>query len=101
MPNTLSIALPGAHAPTMVHTLASAVALSAGAACHSAASPSSAAAMHASHVLTAMHVPSELAVCTLRMSLGAFSTEEDMRRAASLIADAAVSVCAHAGHAAC
>jgi Ser-tRNA(Ala) deacylase AlaX len=87
LPNTLSIAFPGAVAGHVVKQLADAVACSAGAACHSA-DVSQATTQRVSHVLEAMGVPRHLAVCTLRLSLGRWSTADDVHAAAAMIADA-------------
>jgi cysteine desulfurase len=81
LPNTLSIAFPGAVAGHVVEALANTVACSAGAACHSA-DVAQATSQHVSHVLEAMRVPRALAVCTLRLSLGRWSTEAEVDAAA-------------------
>jgi cysteine desulfurase len=72
LPNTASIALPGASAETMVIALDLAgVAVSAGAACSSGK-------VAASHVLEAMGVEPALARAAIRVSLGWGSTEADV-----------------------
>lgn len=81
LPNTLSVAIPGAPADAMLEAV-EAVALSAGAACHSAG-------VEPSLVLLAMGVPVELARCTLRFSVGRTTTEEDVDEAAIRVAAAA------------
>jgi cysteine desulfurase len=72
LPNTTSIALPGASAETLVIALDLAgVAVSAGAACSSGK-------VGASHVLQAMGVEPALARAAIRVSLGPGSTEADV-----------------------
>ncbi len=72
LPNTTSIALPGASAETMVIALDLAgVAVSAGAACSSGK-------VGASHVLEAMGVAPALARAAIRVSLGWGSTQADV-----------------------
>lgn len=62
LPNTLSAALPGADATELVSRLDD-VALGSGAACHSGKA-------HVSATLVAMGVSEDLALCTLRMTVG-------------------------------
>jgi cysteine desulfurase len=72
LPNTTSVALPGARAETLVIALDLAgVAVSAGAACSSGK-------VGASHVLEAMGLEPALARAAIRVSLGWSSTEEDV-----------------------
>jgi len=72
LPNTTSLALPGASAETLVIALDLAgVAASAGAACSSGK-------VGASHVLAAMGVAQRLARAAIRISLGHGSTERDI-----------------------
>jgi cysteine desulfurase len=72
LPNTTSIALPGASAETLVIALDLAgIAVSAGAACSSGK-------VGASHVLQAMGVEPALARAAIRVSLGWGSTEDDV-----------------------
>jgi cysteine desulfurase len=72
LPNTTSVALPGASAETLVIALDLAgVAVSAGAACSSGK-------VGASHVLEAMALDSALARAAVRVSLGWGSTEHDV-----------------------
>lgn len=88
LPNTLSIAFPGCFAAEMVGLLSGSVAVSAGAACHATA-PGDPRAAHVSHVLAAMAVPRSLALATLRLSVGRWSTAAEMDAAADAIAAAA------------
>ena len=73
LPNTSSVSFRGLEADRILANLA-AVAASAGAACHSDR-------VEVSHVLTAMNVPTEYAMGTLRFSVGRFTTEEEIDRA--------------------
>lgn len=82
LPNTLSVALPGVSASSLLATLAEDVAASAGAACHSEG-------VSVSHVLHAMGVDEVTALSTIRLSVGRFSTEEEVNRGAELILAAA------------
>jgi cysteine desulfurase len=97
LPNTLSVAVRGLRASTLLHELRDVVAASAGAACHApddddaAAAPAGAAAPppRISGVLRAMGVPDDFAVGTLRLSVGRHTTARDMERAAAAIVAAA------------
>ncbi len=80
LPNTLSISFPGRVAGEILAELPD-VALSAGAACHSEG-------VHISHVLTAMGVPLEYALGTLRVSVGRMTTEQDVQDGGRRIAEA-------------
>ena len=73
LPNTSSVSFRGLEADRVLANLAS-VAASAGAACHSDR-------VEISHVLTAMNVPTEYAMGTLRFSVGRFTTGEEIDRA--------------------
>ena len=73
LPNTLSISFPGISAQEIM-ARAGDVACSAGAACHSDG-------VSMSHVLSAMNVEAEIAMGTLRLSTGLFSSEEEVDRA--------------------
>ena len=78
LPNTLSVALPGSDANGLVENLAEELAVSAGSACHSGATM-------ISYVLQAMGVEPEFARSTIRLSVGRFTTEEEIDRAIELI----------------
>jgi cysteine desulfurase len=78
LPNTLSVALPGQDANGLVADLSEDLALSAGSACHSGATM-------ISYVLQAMGVEPELARATIRLSVGRFTTAEEIERAVGLI----------------
>jgi len=74
LPNTTSLALPGASAETLVIRFDLAgIAISAGAACSSGK-------VGASHVLAAMGLAPQLAGAAIRISLGPASTEHDVAR---------------------
>jgi cysteine desulfurase len=74
LPNTSSISFKGLEANRIVSGLASKVAVSAGAACHSNT-------VKISSVLDAMHVPLDYAMGTIRFSTGRFSTAEEIDQA--------------------
>lgn len=78
LPNTASLAFPGIDAATLLRELGDEVAASAGAACH-------ADGVHVSHVLEAMGVDAELARATVRLSVGRFTTTDEVERAARLV----------------
>ena len=73
LPNTLSISFRGLEADRVLSSLPT-VAASAGAACHSDR-------VEVSHVLAAMNVPEEYAMGTLRLTVGRFTTEDEIDRA--------------------
>jgi cysteine desulfurase len=78
--NTLSVAFPGHDASELLDSLADELAASAGSACHSGATM-------ISYVLHAMGVEAQIARTTVRLSVGRFTTEEEIDRAAELILD--------------
>ena len=82
LPNTLSVALPGVSASSLLTALTEEVAASAGAACHSEGAS-------VSHVLQAMGLDEATALSTIRLSVGRFSTGDDVNRGAQLILAAA------------
>ena len=73
LPNTLSISFRGVAADRVLVSLPT-VAASAGAACHSDQ-------IEVSHVLAAMNVPEEYAMGTLRLTVGRFTTDDEIDRA--------------------
>ncbi len=78
-PHVLSIAVPGADSEALLmHLDLAGVAASSGSAC-------STGAVEPSHVLVAMGVPRELALGTVRLSLGHATTAEDVTRAAEVM----------------
>ena len=80
LPNTLSLGFPGVEANTLLQAMKG-IAASAGAACHAGEEG-------VSGVLTAMCVPTEYAMGTIRFSLGRFTTVEEIRRAIPIIVEA-------------
>ncbi|HVA92243.1 MAG TPA: cysteine desulfurase family protein [Chloroflexota bacterium] len=81
LPNTLNLSFPGLNAATLLANIRDRVACSTGSACHAGqAAPSS--------VLLAMGQNEELAASALRLSLGWATTEQEVRTAAAVIADA-------------
>jgi len=81
LPNTLSVAFPGVEAAEVLSRLQNHVAASAGAACHEGGAV-------LSHVLWAMGIEAETARSTLRLSVGRFTSDEDLEIGARKIADA-------------
>jgi cysteine desulfurase len=90
LPNTLSVALPGVHAHRLLERLGDRVAASPGSACH-------ADKVQVSHVLAAMGVDAATALSTIRLSVGRFTTEAEVDRAATLILAEAAALRAGAG----
>lgn len=72
--NTLSVSFPGVNAGELLEVIGDDVAASAGAACHGNQ-------VQVSHVLSAMGVELEVALGTVRFSVGRFSTEEEIDEA--------------------
>ena len=79
LPNTLSIAFRGVEADRALASLPT-VAASAGAACHSDQ-------VEVSHVLQAMGVSTEYAMGTLRLTVGRFTTADEVDRAVAEITE--------------
>jgi cysteine desulfurase len=77
LPNTLSISFPGIEANTILSEMTT-IAASAGAACHSDR-------VDVSHVLSAMEIPVEYAMGTIRLSVGKFTTIAEIDQAAEEI----------------
>ncbi|MFH1892545.1 MAG: selenide, water dikinase SelD [Candidatus Zixiibacteriota bacterium] len=73
LPNTLSVSFPRIEANIIISEAAG-VAISAGAACH-------AESVDISHVLEAMGIPEDIAMGTLRISTGRFTTDNDIEKA--------------------
>ena len=78
LPNTSSVAIPGVDAGLLLARLSDDVAASAGAACH-------AEEVEVSPVLAAMGVDTAAALGTVRLSLGRFSTDDEVDTAAERI----------------
>ncbi len=81
LPNTLSVCLPGVHAGDLLEAIGDDVAASAGAACHGFN-------IQVSHVLAAMGVTPKVALGTIRLSVGRFTTEDEIDRGAEIILEA-------------
>jgi len=81
LPNTLSVALPGARAADLLRELGDRLAASPGAACH-------ADGVAVSGVLTAMGVSPDRALGTVRFSVGRATTDGEIDRAVALVAAA-------------
>lgn len=79
LPNTLSVSFRRVQANALLAEISNEVAASAGAACHSSGE------IAVSHVLQAMNVPLDYAMGTLRLSVGKFTTEEEINRAVKVI----------------
>jgi cysteine desulfurase len=77
--NTLSVGIKNVHSGQLLSTIGHLVAASAGAACHSTDDVSA--------VLQAMNVPMEFARGTLRLSVGPKVTNQEIDRAAWIIAE--------------
>jgi len=74
LPNTLNIRIPGFTGESLVRAMDDrGVAFSAGSACHAGSTKPS-------HTLTAMGLTSDEAQCSIRLSLGIYTTEEEIRR---------------------
>ena len=84
LPNTTSISFRGLEADRVLANLPT-VAASAGAACHSDQ-------VEVSHVLAAMNVPEEYAMGTLRLTVGRFTTADEIDRAIAEIIEVAGSL---------
>ena len=74
LPNIVNVLVPGVESETLILQLDIAgFAVSGGSAC-------STGSLEPSHVLTAMGVPRDEALCSLRVSMGRYTTEEDIDR---------------------
>jgi cysteine desulfurase len=78
LPNTLSLAFKGLAANRIIEEIGLEVAVSAGAACHSDT-------VTLSHVLTAMQVPPEWAMGTVRFSTGRFTTLPEIDQTVTVV----------------
>jgi len=81
LPNTLSVSVPGAHAGDLLEAVGDRLAASAGAACHGLK-------IQVSHVLAAMGVTPEVALGTIRLSVGRFTTADEIDRGVEIILNA-------------
>ncbi|MFH2099488.1 MAG: aminotransferase class V-fold PLP-dependent enzyme, partial [Pseudomonadota bacterium] len=80
LPNTANLSFPGVSGAEVL-TLSAGVSASTGAACHG---PD----LRVSHVLAAMGINGERAVGTVRLSVGRFTTEDEVGQAAALLTEA-------------
>ena len=78
LPNTLSVGIRNVQSGELLRQIQTKVACSAGSACHSSGGA-------LSPVLIAMGVPLEFAKGTLRLSVGPFTTEEEVDEAGEII----------------
>ncbi|CAK4691504.1 hypothetical protein LEN26_012994 [Aphanomyces euteiches] len=81
LPNTLSISFRNIVAPNVLQAVQDRVAASAGSACHSHTTT-------ASYVLQAMDIPLDYAYGTFRLSVGKYTTEDEVDSAADVLAGA-------------
>jgi len=82
LPHSLHVAIPGVPNDAVLARVGHQLALSTGAACASGA-------QEPSHVLRAMALPEALAETALRLSVGRFTTEQDVDRAVHILVGAA------------
>jgi cysteine desulfurase len=87
LPNTLNVAIPGVSAAALLAAVPG-VAAAAGAACH-------AGTIEPSAVLLAMGIPREIALCSLRLTVGHPTTPMEADLAAERIASAALELRGH------
>ena len=78
IPGNLNLGLPNVIGETVVQAISGEVAISTGAACSSGSS-------EPSHVLTALGLDPEVAATAVRISLGRFTTEDEMRAASGYL----------------
>jgi cysteine desulfurase len=80
LPNTLSIAFEKVDAHTLTSLIGNEVFISTGSACH-------ADSVEISSVLKAMNIDIKTAICTVRISTGKYTTEEEIDLAIGIISD--------------
>lgn len=85
LPNTLNIRIPGIRSYEMVETIRESVAVSGGSACH-------AGIQAPSGVLKGMGLSDDEALSSVRLSVGKDNTEDEIRKAAAVIAEVALSL---------
>ena len=78
LPNTVHISLPYVDGANLLTALSRQIAVSNGSACNSAS-------VEPSHVLTAMGIERTLAYASLRLSIGRYTTREDIERAIKIV----------------
>ncbi len=80
LPNTVNVSFPYVDGASLLRALGTKIAVSNGSACNSAS-------VSPSHVLLAMGVAPDLAMASLRISLGRFTTDQDIEFALAIIAE--------------
>ncbi|WP_273566491.1 cysteine desulfurase family protein [Maribacter halichondriae] len=80
LPNTVHVSFPYVDGANLLTALSRQIAVSNGSACNSAS-------VEPSHVLTAMGVERSLAYASLRLSIGRYTTEEDIEKAVEIVKD--------------
>ncbi|MFS4492349.1 cysteine desulfurase family protein [Maribacter sp. 2308TA10-17] len=78
LPNTVHISFPFVDGANLLTALSRQIAISNGSACNSAS-------VEPSHVLTAMGIERSLAYASLRLSIGRYTTEKDIKNAVEII----------------
>lgn len=81
LPNTLNVSLPGVSGRALLYAVEADIAASVGSACHSESEA-------VSGVLAAMGIGSQRAMGAVRLSVGLFTTESEIRHAAHVLASA-------------
>lgn len=80
LPNTLHISFPYVDGANLLTALSRQIAISNGSACNSAS-------VEPSHVLTAMGIERNLAYASLRLSIGRYTTESDIKKAIEIVTE--------------
>jgi len=78
LPNTVHVSFPFVDGSNLLTALSRQIAVSNGSACNSAS-------VEPSHVLTAMGVERSLAYASLRLSIGRYTTKEDVKKAIEIV----------------
>ena len=78
LPNTVHVSFPYVDGANLLTALSGQIAVSNGSACNSAS-------VEPSHVLSAMGVERSLAYASLRLSIGRYTTSEDIEKAVEII----------------
>lgn len=78
LPNTVHVSIPYVDGGNLINALGVRMAISNGSACNSAS-------IEPSHVLTAMGIKPRVAFASLRLSIGKYTTESDIEKAAEII----------------
>ena len=85
LPNTLNVSFHYVDGENLLRALSSSIAVSNGSACNSAA-------VKPSHVLTAMGVAPEIAMASIRFSLGKYTTPEDIDKTIKIVTEQVASL---------